>query len=91
MSEHHSGDELLGLTRALLYAGAPSLLVSLWRVADDSTEALMTSFYGRIRAGKSSLAKVATIDALREAVLETKSDYPSFDRWAPFRLVGDWQ
>ncbi len=88
VSENHPGDELLGLTRAFLYAGAPSLLVSLWRVADDSTAFLMRSFYGRLRAAGGS---EATVDALRNAMLETKSEHHSLDRWAPFTLVGDWR
>ncbi|MEJ2853380.1 MULTISPECIES: CHAT domain-containing protein [unclassified Saccharothrix] len=57
------GDELIGLTRAVLYAGAPSLLVSLWAVDDLSTALLMGEFYRRVRAG----ADLA--DALREAQL----------------------
>ncbi|MFI9815904.1 CHAT domain-containing protein [Saccharothrix variisporea] len=57
------GDELIGLTRAVLYAGAPSLVVSLWAVDDLSTALLMGEFYRRVRAG----ADLA--DALREAQL----------------------
>jgi CHAT domain-containing protein len=45
VSEHNLGDELLGLPRALLYAGTPSLVVSLWPVDDLSTSVLMRQFY----------------------------------------------
>jgi CHAT domain-containing protein len=45
VNEREPGDELLGLTRALLYAGTPSVLVSLWPVNDLSTCLLMEQFY----------------------------------------------
>ena len=44
MSALYEGDELLGLTRGFLYAGTPSLVVSLWRVNDRSTTLLMKGF-----------------------------------------------
>jgi CHAT domain-containing protein len=43
------GDELLGLVRGWLYAGAQSVLVSLWDVHDRSTAQLMADFYERLR------------------------------------------
>ena len=46
-----AGEGLIGLTRAFHYAGARSVLASLWRVADDSTAALMARFYRHLRAG----------------------------------------
>jgi CHAT domain-containing protein/tetratricopeptide (TPR) repeat protein len=49
VSELRPGDELIGLTRALLHAGAPSVLVSLWPVSDLSTSFLMREFYRRVR------------------------------------------
>jgi len=45
VNERKSGDELIGLTRALIYAGTPSVLVSLWQVNDLSTLILMENFY----------------------------------------------
>ncbi|MFE1554390.1 CHAT domain-containing protein [Streptomyces sp. NPDC058734] len=53
LSERRPGDELIGLTRALLYAGAASTLVSLWRVDELSTGLLLTRFYEELRAGSS--------------------------------------
>ncbi|RSS80673.1 CHAT domain-containing protein [Streptomyces sp. WAC06614] len=53
LSKRRPGDELLGLTRALLYAGAASTLVSLWRVDELSTGLLLTRFYEELRAGSS--------------------------------------
>lgn len=52
VSERRSGDELIGLTRALIYAGTPSVLVSLWAVDDLSTALLMERFYGSWLDGK---------------------------------------
>ena len=81
------GDEILGFTRSFLTAGASGLLVSLWPVADNSTELLMTTFYDRLAKGAQA------IDAMRSAqlaVLQTpRFAHPFF--WAPFNLVGDWR
>ncbi|RSN05747.1 hypothetical protein DMB42_27830 [Nonomuraea sp. WAC 01424] len=51
ISERHAGDELIGLTRALIYAGAASVVVSLWAVDDLSTSMFMNYFYGALAAG----------------------------------------
>src|SRR6185437_12822394 len=48
-----SGDELLGLVRGLLYAGAQSVLLTLWNVHDRSTSEFMTAFYKRLKNGDS--------------------------------------
>jgi CHAT domain-containing protein len=88
VNEVRPGDELMGLTRAFLYAGTPSVLVSLWRVADDSTRFLMERFYGHLLS-EPTLPKV---DALQRAILATRAEpgWASFYHWAPFVLVGDW-
>jgi CHAT domain-containing protein/tetratricopeptide (TPR) repeat protein len=78
----YAGDELLGLTRGFLTAGAASLVVSLWAVNDPATAELMTDFYGRLRAGASPRA------ALREAALQLRQAYPHPYYWAPFVLTG---
>ncbi|MEV7891996.1 CHAT domain-containing protein [Streptomyces sp. NPDC002817] len=85
---HQSGDELIGLTRAFLYARTSSLLVSLWSVADDSTAFFMRRFYDHLLS-RPGLAKA---DALRTAVLETMREpgWDSLYHWAPFTLIGDW-
>jgi CHAT domain-containing protein len=77
------GDELIGLSRGFLYAGASTLVQSLWRVEDGSTARLMEAFYRRLRAG---LPKGA---ALREAQLALLQEGLSPYFWAPFQLVGD--
>ncbi|WP_369253904.1 CHAT domain-containing protein [Streptomyces sp. R35] len=53
VSDRRPGDELMGLTRALLYAGAPSVLVTLWDVDEVSTSMLFTRFYAELAAGAS--------------------------------------
>lgn len=81
------GDEILGFTRSFLSAGARGLLVSLWPVADDSTELLMSTFYERLAHGAEA------IDAMRAAQLAVRANprfaHPFF--WAPFNLIGDWR
>jgi CHAT domain-containing protein len=81
-NEVSSGDELLGLTRGFLYAGASSLLVSLWRVFDVSTAYFMKAFYSTLSSGSSH------IEAWHAAVLETKRKWPHPYYWAPFVLMG---
>ncbi len=76
------GDELLGLQRGLLYAGASSMLLSLWDVNDRSTSELMTAFYRRIM----EVRKPAL--ALQGAMQEIRSRYPHPYYWAPFIFVG---
>ena len=79
------GEGMIGLTRAFLYAGARSLVVSLWKVEDRSTAQLMEKFYRF--AGNKSMSKS---EALRQAQLElirnTEFSHPY--RWAGFTLVG---
>jgi tetratricopeptide (TPR) repeat protein len=77
-----AGDELLGLQRGLFCAGATSLLLSLWDVHDESTSALMQSFYKNyIQTGDMPGALQAAMKHLRE-----QNPHPYF--WAPFVLIG---
>ncbi|MEO1370124.1 MAG: CHAT domain-containing protein, partial [Acidobacteriota bacterium] len=75
-------DELVGLTRGLLYAGARSVLVTLWDVHDRSTAELMRRLYGHLAAG------VGPAAALRAAMTAHREDFPEPYFWAPFMLVG---
>jgi CHAT domain-containing protein len=63
VNQRHPGDELIGLTRSLIYAGAPSVLVSLWSVDDLSTGLLMERFYATWRSDP----QVSKAHALRAA------------------------
>ncbi|GGV20931.1 CHAT domain-containing protein [Streptomyces spectabilis] len=80
-------DDTLGLSWSLLYAGVRSLVMSLWRVPDASTAALMGDFHDLTAAGE------APGTALRAAVRAAR-DRPGGDRlerWAAFCLLGDWR
>lgn len=86
------GDELLGLGRGFLYAGARSLLMSLWRVEDASTAHLMDLFYqallaGQSRAGALRNAQQAILNMARQRQGHGFWQHPYF--WAAFRLLGD--
>jgi CHAT domain-containing protein/Tfp pilus assembly protein PilF len=77
------GDDVVGLNRAFLYAGAPSVIASLWAVNDQATAVLMAAFYRELRAGASKAA------ALQRAQAETRAQYPHPYYWAAFVLTGD--
>ena len=76
------GDELLGLARGFLYAGTPSLLVSLWTVHDRSTAKLMRRFYEGLARGLSKSR------AVQDAMISVKAEFPHPYYWAPFILLG---
>ena len=81
-SEVIGGDEVIGLTRAFLGAGAATLVVSLWLVQDETTAALMEDWYGRMGDG------IGRAAALRAAQLAVKEQHPHPYYWAPFVLIG---
>ena len=76
-----NGDELVGLSRAFIYAGTPSVVSSLWVVKDESTAYLMTELH-------KNLQKYNKAEALRRAQLNTKKKYKSPYHWASFVLIG---
>ena len=78
-----SGDELLGLARAFLGAGAATLVVSQWMVQDETTALLMDHFYAALAAGHGAAV------ALRLAQLAVKARFPHPYYWAPFVLLGE--
>lgn len=71
LGETTGGDDVLGLTRGLLGAGARAALVSLWPVADVSTSLLMGFFYRRLRAG---LAPAAALQAAQNELRQLSAD-----------------
>ncbi len=78
------GDDVVGLTRALLYAGTPGVVSTLWNIDDEAAAALMSAFYCRLLIGDSAA------DALRYAQMELlRGDYPDPRQWAAFTLNGD--
>jgi CHAT domain-containing protein len=82
------GDDLIGLTRAFMFAGTPSIIASLWKVETFSTEMLMLAFYSNLSKGQ------GRAEALWNARKEIAA-HPSFGGnpyyWAPFILMGDWR
>jgi len=64
-----------------LYAGARSVVTSLWKVDDDSTKQLMTQMYQNLRTH-------SVDDALRMAQASTRANYPHPYYWAAFYLTG---
>ena len=92
-AQANNGEGFAGLTRAFMYAGARSLLVSHWSVDSLSTQALMTNTFRNIKGGEPALSAVS---AAQRALLKTgyNSGNFSFSRsnpffWAPFVYVGD--
>ena len=81
-SEVSSGDEIIGLTRAFLGAGATTLVVSQWLVEDNATAELMTLWYALMRSGQTRAG------ALRAAQRSIKTRYAHPYYWAAFVLMG---
>jgi CHAT domain-containing protein len=87
LGKEMGGEGLIGLTRAFQYAGARSVLASLWKVEDKSTAELMKRFYTYLKAGKTKdeALRLAQIDLIH---------FPEFSQpkhWAAFQLNGDWK
>lgn len=80
------GEGMVGLTRALIYAGARRVGVSLWAVNDAGAAELMAAFYAGLRAGRP--AAEALRAARRKVAREMGPAYRHPYFWAPFVLVG---
>ncbi|MGF1603571.1 MAG: leucine-rich repeat protein [Thermosynechococcaceae cyanobacterium] len=78
-----TGDGVVGLARAFMAAGAPSVVVSLWSVPDAPTAELMTEFYRQQQQG------LDKAQALRQAMLATRKRHPHPKDWAAFTLMGE--
>ncbi|MDP8240985.1 MAG: CHAT domain-containing tetratricopeptide repeat protein [Candidatus Hatepunaea meridiana] len=76
------GDELVGLSRAFIFAGSPSLIASLWMVNDEKTAFLMKQYYKH-------LSVYSKAEAIKKAQLKTLKRYKDRFYWAPFILIGD--
>ena len=77
-----SGDEIVGLTRAFIYAGTPSVITTLWKVNDRASYELMSAFY-------SNLKTMTKSEALRQAQLKTIKEFPQPFFWAAYTLTGE--
>lgn len=80
-----SGDGVIGLSRSLISAGVPSIIVSLWSVPDAPTAELMIEFYRQWQHNPDKA------QALRQAMLTTMQTHPNPRDWAAFTLIGEAQ
>ncbi len=80
-----TGDGVIGLSRSLITAGVPSVIVSLWSVPDAPTASLMTQFYQNLQKNPDKA------QALRQAMLTTMATHPNPRDWAAFTLIGEAQ
>ncbi len=78
-----TGDGVIGLSRSLISAGTPSVVVSLWSVPDAPTASLMTEFYRNLKESSDKA------QALRRAMLTTMKQHPNPKDWAAFTLIGE--
>jgi len=79
-----SGFEFMGMPRAFLFAGTPSVLGSLWRVDDKATSELMEIFYKNLRT-------MGRAEALQQAQLTMMKEYDNPYYWGAFVLYGDYR
>ncbi|MFY9823640.1 MAG: CHAT domain-containing protein [Thermoanaerobaculia bacterium] len=88
LGKEMGGEGLVGLVRAFQFAGAHSVVASLWGVADVSTSRFMERFYSHLHDGKSKdeALRAAQVDMIRE---KSGSSHPF--HWAAFELFGDWR
>lgn len=80
LGQRHDGG-VIGLARAFQLAGVPRVVMSLWSVSDDATRYLMDRFNRHVHSA-------IPAEALRLAMLETRTRYPDPALWAPFALFG---
>lgn len=78
-----TGDGVIGLSRSLITAGVPSVLVSLWSVPDAPTASLMIEFYRNLQHNPDKA------QALRQAMLTIMKQHPDPRDWAAFTLIGE--
>ncbi len=84
LSEHGHGNEMVGLVRAFLVAGASRVLASLWPVDDAVTAMFMASFYAGLGRGDGPAG------SLRQAQADVMREYPHPFYWGAFTLNGGW-
>ncbi len=88
MNQFTSADELTGLSRGLFYAGAASVMLSLWKVGDESTCQLMENYYWHF--AKNMRTKTRALQLAMQA-LKSRPEFAHPRFWAPFVIMGDWR
>src|SRR5205085_668975 len=82
------GEGLIGLTRGFMYAGAPRVVASLWKVNDQATAELMKRFYeNRLKKGMHPAAALQAAQVSMSKMKQWESPY----YWAGFVLQGEWR
>ena len=76
-----TGEGVFGLQRGFKKAGAQTLVMSLWKVFDESTQLLMTEFFKNLTAGQSKRA------AFIAAQAQVRAQFPDPEHWAAFVMV----
>ena len=84
LSDVRGGEEMFGLSRAFLVAGAARVVAALWPVDDATTLAFMADFYDSMRQGLGPAA------SLRQAQLAARQRHTHPFYWASFSLLGSW-
>jgi CHAT domain-containing protein/Tfp pilus assembly protein PilF len=85
LGRHVAGEGIIGLSRALQYAGCRSVIASQWKVEDKSTARLMVLLHEGLKAGLSK--DEALRRAMKQVAAESRTRHPYY--WAPFFLIGD--
>ncbi len=100
LGKEMGGEGLIGLTRAFQYAGARSVMASLWKISDRTTAELMVRFYRHLKDGlpKDEALRAAQMELIRGPiqVKNEKGEVEEIDAsasyyWAAFQIYGDWQ
>ena len=100
LGKEMGGEGLIGLTRAFQYAGARSVMASLWKISDRTTAELMVRFYKHLKEGmpKDEALRAAQMELIHGPiqVKNEKGETETIDAsapyyWAAFQIYGDWQ
>ena len=89
LGKYAEGEGVFSLARSFMYAGVPSVVMSLWKVNDQSTSVLMTHFYKALAEGKTK--SVALHEAKLTYLSEAKQRFKHPFYWGGFVLLGDSQ
>ena len=81
------GEGMVGFTRALMYAGTPSMILSLWKVADESTSDLFVNYYSKLQRNKGTNKYTPLREVQLEMIESEKYSNPYY--WAPFIFIGE--
>ncbi len=83
LNVQQAGDEVFGLARGFFFAGATTLVTSLWAVKDEQTSELMIAFYEALNQGSS------VAEAMQKAQASVRSNHPNPYFWSAFSVMGD--